>query len=180
MPQSTKLTTPQKRWCEAVNRGTNGTKAVREIWPRITAPEQKAYVLRKLPQVQAYLAQLDANAMEQAGITRTFILEQLKAVAGFDPRKLFKPDGELKSLNELDEETAFALSSIEHEYEIDVSSRHQGTRVRKFKAWSKTEALRVLAQIRGMMKNELEVSGGGVMVRVVDLTGAKKPESRNG
>lgn len=155
MRESKKLTRLQRRWCERVNAGENGTQVLREMRPNLKEPRHAAYEYRQMPHIQAYLGELDARATEHAGVTRTFVLTQLKAVAGFDPRKLYNADGALKRIDEIDEETAAALASIEVE-EILEGSNETPTRRRtkKVRHWSKTEALRLLAQILGMTKEQ--------------------------
>lgn len=163
MTESTRLTKAQKRWCELVNRGVKGSQAASQLWPKITRPDQKAYALRQLPQVQWYLAHLDAIAMEEAGVTRTMILRNLKAIADFDLSRLYAPDGKMKALHELDEETCLAIAGMKMEGVIT-----------EVKNWSKTEALKLLAQIAGMLKEQIELKG--TLVRVIDMTGKKDTE----
>ncbi len=159
---SRKLNTPQRRWCELVNAGMCRSKAAKEVWPHLSRPRQKAYELGRLPHIHAHLAYLDERATELAGVTRTFIMAQLKAVAGFDMRKLYNQDGSLKAVHELEEETAMALSAIEMEEVIEGSGDAVvRRRTKRVKHWSKTEALRLLAQIRGMTKEQVELSGPG-------------------
>lgn len=164
---SRKLTAAQRRWCEHVNNGMNGTAAARLIWPNRSRPQDVAYLLRKEPHIQAYLEHLDAAAMEEAGVTRTVILRNLKAIADFDVRKLYKADGSLKAPHELDDETAAALASLEIEESAGDGPK---SRTQKVRQWSKTEALRLLAQIRGMLaKEQLEISGPGGTPFTVEL-----------
>lgn len=132
--QSPTLTKSQKRWCEMVNAGMSGADACQKIRPKLTrgSAKTKAYELRKLPHIQAYLAELDSRAVEEAGVTRTFVLDELKKVAG----------------TEMTEHLA-----------------------------SKVGALRELAGILGMRKDQLEIS---TVVRVIDMTGKKDETPSNG
>lgn len=124
--ESTKLTRLHRRWCELVNRGMDGTNALRELGYKGKRPNQKAWKIRQLPQVQAYLAHLDANAITEAEVTRTFVLVHLKLVAA-------------------------SLDTDDYA--------------------SKVGALRELASILGLKKDQLEITG--TIVRIIDMTGAK-------
>lgn len=174
MPQSKKLTSLQRRWAELVTiRGLNGVAALRELgWPG-KRPDDKAAKIRHLPQVQAYIARLEANAMASAGVSHTEIVMHLARIARFDPRQLEHPDGRPKRLGELDDDTAGAIASVDFEEQIGAQEGAQLTRVTKLRAWNKNQALSELGQIAGLKRQQLEVSGGAI-VRVIDLTGAKK------
>jgi phage terminase small subunit len=161
-----------------VNAGMSGADACQKIRPKLTrgSAKTKAYELRKLPHIQAYLAELDARAVEEAAVTRTFVLQQLKSVAGFDPRKLYDEAGNLKPVNELDDETAAGLAGIEVDERLVGEDRSVLT-TKKLRHWSKPEALKTLAQILSMTKDQLEIS---TVVRVIDMTGKKDETPSNG
>jgi hypothetical protein len=172
MPESRRLTRLQRRFCELVNAGMSGAAAMRTLRPELADPKSRAHILRKMPHVRAYLEELDSRAIEEAAVTRTFVLQQLRAVAGFDPRQLFNDDGSMKAIKDLDAETAAAIASIETDevFANDINGRTR-CQTKKVRNWQKTEALRILAQILGMTKEQLQLTG--TIVRVIDMTGAK-------
>ncbi len=51
--------------------------------------------------------------MEKAQLTTESVLESLRQALFFDPRKLYREDGSLKLVTELDDDTAMALASFE-------------------------------------------------------------------
>jgi phage terminase small subunit len=112
------------------------------------------------------------------------VLQQLKAVAGFDPRQLYSADGLLKEVQHLDDETAAALASIELE-EVTEGTGDAVThrRTKKVRHWSKTEALRLLSQIMGMLaKEQIELSGPGGTPFAIELVrftdGSQNPNTK--
>lgn len=152
MPEGRKLNIRQRRWCELVVRGVSRTDAVRELWPKITAPAQKAYALGQLPHLREYMARLDAQHLEQANISRTEIVLNLARIGRFDPRKLENQDGSPKKLAELDDDTAAAIAGVDVE-DIAVGEKHVG-QVRKYRVANKVEAWRELATIAGLKRQE--------------------------
>ena len=90
-------------------------------------------------------------------ITEERIKEHYAAVGFFDFRKLFRPDWTLKSPEEWDDETAYALAGLDLEElwgpdgTIPDVKRVLGV-VKKFKMSDKLRALRDLAEMKGMLK----------------------------
>lgn len=80
MPESTTLTTAQRRWCEHVNAGMNRSAATRLVWPNVKAVWQKAYAVGKLPHVQAELDRLASRSAADAGVTALAVLNDLVTI----------------------------------------------------------------------------------------------------
>lgn len=78
MRESKKLTRLQRRWCERVNAGENGTQVLREMRPNLKEPRHAAYEYRQMPHIQDELNRLAAQAAHDAGLTVLKILTDIE------------------------------------------------------------------------------------------------------
>jgi phage terminase small subunit len=113
------------------------------------------------PKVAAYIDKRVGPYMRARGIERGRILEEMRRVALFDFRKLYRPDGTLKEPQELDDDTAAAILflEIEEEYSGRGDERENIGRIRKYKAINKEKILALLAEhlgIKGGMSSSEE------------------------
>lgn len=89
---------------------------------------------------------------EKLGITRERVLQEIGRVAFGDIRKLFTIDGALKSITDLDDETAAIIASVEVREEeatardIETDEKIVAGTVKKVKLWDKTKGLEMLAK----------------------------------
>jgi phage terminase small subunit len=114
-----KLTPKQERFCEEYLIDLNGTQAaVRAGYSEKTAKEQAARLLTNV-NLQEYISKRKLALVNKTQITQEMVLEGYKRLAFYDARKFYNPEGGLKSVPDLDEETAFALSGFEVTEEND-------------------------------------------------------------
>lgn len=85
-------------------------------------------------------------------ITQDRVLKELARIAFFDIRKLFNPDGSIKPIHELDDDTAAALAAMEA---IDMNG---GVIIKKAKATDKAAALTLVMRHLGMLNDKLKVT----------------------
>lgn len=106
------LNDKQKRFCEEYMKDFNGLQAA--IRAGYSAKTSKSIAARLLTyvNVQAYLDEFRAKETEKAQITQAMIIEGYRKLAFFDSRKFYK-DGKLLKVDDLDDETAYALSGFE-------------------------------------------------------------------
>lgn len=134
-------------------------------------PEVAAYVESKLKKVD--------NKME---LTRERILQEVARVALFDPRKMFREDGSLMNIHEMDEDTARCITSMEIEKAVKQIKKKQdrGEEVtqeeaiaiitKKVKTTSKEKGLELAMRHHGMLNDSLALTGangGPIMVGLV-------------
>lgn len=81
-------------------------------------------------------------------ITEKEILKQYKRIALFDIRKLYDTAGNLKKIQDLDDDTAAAISGIDVAFDV------LGIETRKIKITDKKSALDSLAKIKGMFAKD--------------------------
>lgn len=123
--------------------------------------QQRAEGTRVLsnPKVRRALATLYRRRQAVIEVSQDRLMLELARIAFFDIRKLYRPDGTLKPLSELDDDTAAALNSVDVVYSED------GTELRKVKAHDKVAAGRTMSQVAGWNLTRTETtSPGGTFV----------------
>lgn len=77
------------------------------------------------------------------------VLDELAKIAFFDPRKLFNEDGSMKDVQELDDDTAAALVSMDA---VSSMGAEGPVETRKIRLVNKNQALEHLAKHLGLFK----------------------------
>lgn len=75
----------------------------------------QGYKLINLPQISAAIAKRRAELVKKCEFTAEEVIRSLARAVRFDPRKLYHPDGRLKTVPELDDETAMELEGFDIE-----------------------------------------------------------------
>lgn len=154
-----KLNAKQERFCQEYMVDLNATQAaIRAGYSEKTSYSIGQENLKK-PEIADRIAELKAKRQERVQVNQDDVLKAYLKIANFDPRKLYHENGVPKRPQELDDDTAMALSGIE-------PSDHG----LKYKASDKKGALDSLARHLGMFKDSLAVER---VVKIVDLTGDK-------
>ncbi len=111
--------------------------------------------------VKALIAKLTTQKFEKLDISAERILQELARLAFLDPRKLFTPEGELRPITELDEDTARAIAAFDHEKLFEHfgkgQAKHVGNTV-KVKLADKIRALQLLGQYHKLFTEKVEVT----------------------
>lgn len=126
------------------NRGNATQAAITAGYSAKTAKQAGSRMLTHVD-VSAAIAGSRAQASESAQLTVHRTLREVARLAYFDPRKLYHPDGSLKKVTELDDDTAAGLASIEVE-QTRVEGEKEGgddeiTVTKKLKLHDKNAAL---------------------------------------
>ena len=146
--------------------GSPMVAAFREAYPGSRCTDRVAQVkateLKARPKVAAALEAAYAARMDRAEITADRVIEETARLAFSDIRKLYDSNGNLRPIDQLDEEVARALAGFEASVE---RSGLETVDVRKLKLWDKVAALKLLSQQLGMLtkKVEVDLSKGGVL-----------------
>ena len=135
----------RRRFIEEYLARRDATKAaVAAGYARSTASARGWQFLRE-PAVAAVIARHDRAQTRRLEITAEQVLKQIQRMAFSDHRKLFRRDGSLKPMHELDDDTAAALVGVE-----SVTRAARGTtpesQLHKVKLGDKYPALTKLAQ----------------------------------
>ena len=121
-------------------------------------------------------AQIEQN-IDISGITRERLIREMARLAFSDPRKMFRPDGTMVPIHELDDDTAATIAGFEvktvegvgenpadADDEEEFEARRGKTElrvmsIRRVKAWDKTKAGELLAKLAGWLKDEPGANG---------------------
>jgi phage terminase small subunit len=176
-PSARPLTAKQRRFADEYLIDLNATQAAaRAGYSARTANEQGARLLANVS-VRSAIETGNARRSERTGITADRVLEQLARIAFFDMRKLYRADGTLKAMHELDEDGAAVLSSVEvfEEFEGRGEDRVQVGFTKKVKLTDKVAAIGLAMRHLGMLKDKTELTGAngapllsGLTVEFVD------------
>lgn len=163
-----KLTPKQERFCQEYLIDLNATQsAIRAGYSAKTAHSHGPRLLENVG-VRDFISELKSVRSEATGIKAKWVLDRLANIADFDIRKLFDENGNLLPINQLEPETAFALSSI------DIGEMTTGddfiSLTKKIKAADKIKALELIGRHLGMFTERIEHTGGtsNVMIYIPD------------
>jgi phage terminase small subunit len=137
-----------------VDNGYNGAKAAREARYGEAGAAQRALELTQRIDVQLFIAQLEAERAESERFDRERLLLEMKRLASFDVRKLYRRDGTLKEPHELDDDTAAAVEQIE----VSVAGDEE-IGVKKIKAASKIAAMKELGKHFNIYEDHQKATG---------------------
>lgn len=93
--------------------GENGLQAALAAGFAPNSAGVTACKLLKDPRVASELEVRRAQVLEKAGLTTERVLQSIADALFFDPRKLYREDGSMKPIIELDDSTAQALAAFE-------------------------------------------------------------------
>lgn len=126
-----------------------GQSAIYARYSEKTA-DQIAYNLLQEPEVQEYIQQLREEYAAKNGINKESVLNEYRKIAFSDVRKILTVDGGLKSIDEIDDETAGAISGIESFDEFEKETGEKLGTNRKIKLHDKLRALEALSKHLGL------------------------------
>jgi phage terminase small subunit len=119
--------------------------AIRAGYSKKTAGSIGFNLLKKAEIQQAIKAK-QRELANKAGITRERIVAEVARIAFADVRRLFKSDGTLKPVQEIDDDTAGALAGVD----VVETGGEMPVITKKVKLWDKNSALEKLLKHLGM------------------------------
>jgi phage terminase small subunit len=140
MSKEKQLSPKQKRFVEeylidlnaiqaAIRAGYTEKGAHTTSWRMITNPSIAKEIQRAMKE-----------RSERTAITQDRVIQEIARIGFSDPRRLFDATGEMRSIQDLDDDTAAAIAGI------DVSVSNDGILTKKIKLWDKNSALEKLAK----------------------------------
>lgn len=183
------LTLKQQRFVSEYCIDLNATAAYTRAGyqARGNAAEASASRLLRNAKVRQIILEQEKKVANRCAVTEENVMRESSALAFSDIRKLFNADGSPKSIHELDDATAAAISSIEVG-EMRCEGKVIG-RVCKIKLWDKNNAQERLFKRLGLFRKEnglkskyparIEIgflSGDGKRVDWLDRSKADKVE----
>ncbi len=144
-----RLTPSQLLFVEALkaDRQFNPTSAARAAGYAV--PSQAANKLMKNPIIKAAVGRALYERQRKFEVTAERVLQELAAIAFFDPRKLVDECGLLLEMKDLPGEVAAAIQSLKV-LQSPGDGDSEATRVIDYKFWNKVEALTLLVRHLGL------------------------------
>ncbi len=153
----------------------NATQAaIRAGYSAKTAQWIGPQLLRK-SHVSEALALSMKEREQRTHITQDRVLQELARIAFFDLRKLYREDGSMKAMAELDDDAAAVLAGVEvtEEFEGRGEERKAVGVTKKAKIPDKVGALGLAMRHLGMLKDRTELSGpngGAIPITRIERT----------
>ncbi len=121
----------------------------------------------KRPEILEAVSKRKSEIVDAIKADTLLTMQQYKRLAAFDIRKLYHPDGKLKEISELDDETAAAVCGVDV---IDKKYGDNFYEIVKYKTVDKRGALDSLAKIQGLLvdKHQLSLHDVEINVNLVD------------
>lgn len=139
MAEVKKLIGKQLKFAIERLKGTSATQAaIRAGYSEKGAAKQGMRLSRNV-HVLEYISERQQKLEQKAALTREKLLDLYTNIATFDIRRLYRSDGTLIPIHELDDKTAAAICSIEH-YEELVRGKNKG----------KTTKVKILSALQAM------------------------------
>lgn len=161
-----------KAFVEAyMSNGNNATKAAvaAGLSPK-TAGSTGARMLKNV-RVSTLLDQRRAELAQKYELTTDNVMRSMAQALHFDPRKLYNADGSLKSVLELDDDTAMCLQAIEVSEAAGGAITGDGQMIpvstKKIKWLDKNQARDQAAKVLGLFKEKIEVGASDDFVKVM-------------
>ena len=158
------MTDAQKRFCDEYLIDLNATRAYKVAYKKcksdLTARTNGSKLLTNT-NIQNYISEKQKEIEKRTEVTQDRVIQELANIAFLDIRKLYNDSGGLKNIQNIDEKTVRAISSIEtlEEYQGYGENREYIGNTHKVKLLDKTKALELLARHLGMFKDKVEVGG---------------------
>jgi phage terminase small subunit len=154
------LTKKQEAFALAFIKTDSATEAYRAVYGAKNATpksiNEMASRLLKNVKVMSRIDELRAPALVKAGLTVDRVLKEVERVSFFDPRKLYRADGNIKRPDEWDDDTAAAIGGIEvnEEFTGRGEDRELSGYTKKIKIWDKNAALEKAMKHLGLFKED--------------------------
>jgi phage terminase small subunit len=124
--------------------------------------------LLKSAKIATRIAEKTAKTLQKLEITAERVLNELAKLAFLDPRKLFNPDGSLKPVTDLDDDTAAAIAGMDieklYEHFSKGGAKNVGT-VTKVKLLDKGINLERLGRHLKLFTDKIEIADADQLVK---------------
>lgn len=149
-------------FCQNIIKGMNQTEAYKAAGYKCSDEIARRNASRLLTKVDISerMDELRRQIEEKFEISKNKILKELARIAFFDPKELFNPNGTLKKIDQLDEDTAAVIAGLEVVtiYAGKGDAKKSVGTLLKIKLADKIKALDSLARIKGMFNDKLDIN----------------------
>jgi len=151
------MTEQRKRFCDRYFETLNGYQsAIYAGYSELSARSQASQILDE-DEIQEYLQKLREEYSIKHGVNKDRVIDEYRKIAFSDVRNVLTIDGGLRSIDDLDDDTAAAISGIESFDEFTREGEKLGTN-RKIKMYDKLRALEALGKHLGLFEKDNEQS----------------------
>ena len=157
------MTDAQKRFCDEYLIDLNATRAYKVAYPNCKKDETASAAGSRMlgnVKVQEYIQEQQREREKRTKVTQDMIVNELAKIAFLDISILYNENGGLKNIQDIDENTRRAISSLEtfEEFEGYGEDREKVGDTKKVKLIDKTKALELLGKHLGMFKDKIDIS----------------------
>lgn len=179
------MTDAQKRFCDEYLIDLNATRAYKVAYSRCKKEETASVNASKLlrnTKVQEYISEKQKQIEKRTEITQDMVIEELAKIAFFNIKSIYRDNGMLKSMKEINENASSAIASVKtlqkagamkinvgiNGTDKDIPIEHIPEQTIEFKTNDKVKALELLGKHLGMF-NDVNVNmKTAVQVELVD------------
>lgn len=164
------------RFIEEYAKDLNATQAAVRAGYSVSAAHVTGSRLLSDAKVRAQIDVLLAKATAVNEITIERTVREISRLAYSDVRKLYREDGTLKAMHELDDDAAASIAGVESEEEHEKGEDGEPgtvTTIRKVKRWDKNKALDMCMSLLGMHKTNAQIAALGVSL-TINLSGGQR------
>ena len=161
MAKDDKLTEKQKLFIAEYLIDMNATRAATAAGYSAETADQQGSRLLKNVKVKAVVDEKLKNRLFRLEITADRTMQELAALAYYDPIDLFEDDGSVKQLKDLDPVSRRAIAGfkVNELFEGQGDQKHAYGLAKEVKLADKGHNLERLAKIQGLLTNKVEHSG---------------------
>lgn len=166
------MTDAQKRFCDEYLIDLNATRAYKVAYLNCkkddSARKAGSRLLTKVD-VQDYISQKQKEIEKRTEVTQDKVIQELAKIAFFNIKDVYSKNGQLKSIENIDNDTAKAISSVKvlqkagamkismQNDNEDIPIEHINEQTVEYKTNDKVKALELLGKHLGMFKEKLEL-----------------------
>ena len=148
---------------EYLKNGNNGKQAAIKAGYSKRSAESTASRLLRIEKVRKSIDARKTKAFNLAEVTLERLIHNLIRIAEADPRRLYKENGELKNITEVDDDTAMAISSVDSdeimEWNAAEKVMEKTGQSKKVKLAEKVPALALLGKMMGHIIDRKQITG---------------------
>lgn len=167
------LNPKQERFCQEYLVDLNATRAAIRAGYSTASAGKIGHQLLENPRIADRVAQLMAERQERTQVSQDEVVRELALIAFSDTRHIEMDDhGRLQLAPDAPPQAMRAVQSVKHKKRVEKGGDvvHEA----EYRLWSKTDALKTLANHLGMLTDKVEVGGkdGQPMVFTMNLGAA--------
>lgn len=179
------MTEAQKRFCNEYLVDLNATRAYKVAYPNCKKDETASAAGSRMlgnVKVKEYITQRQEELQKETEVTQQKVINELAAIAFFNIKNIYNDDGSLKSMKDIDNKTAKAISSVKilqkagsmkisinpNGKDDEVPIEHIGEQTIEYKTNDKKGALELLGKHLGMFNDVNLNMKNAVQVELVD------------